>query len=1062
MADKRYMVGLKYGHAGNIIYLPKEHASEGSVGDLYASQRIDNPPSFQVKSPWELCYTSPTAQYPDTVDDQPSTFSVKRVQKRWLQSAHPQTFAGIGALADLLDEEDSPSDADQVVLPRKACFEIGEIAKVSESPRSRGTVPVVIKTSGSAGEILHIIRLQDMWFQWKDSNDISIRLRNMSLLDKQEEVFWSHDAAPITAIKFAVDQRTRRRHWVLVQKRSSTTILQPEHHTVPVPVENGRVVNGGMASRIKPRPLITITSSQTGGRPHSNMAFTPTNGAHASRLAIIDEMGYWTIWSIQGAASVARNSANVSMQMCGHINSGILPHPSDPTKFPLQQYGVIFCKVDRPPPALYDTTLSKEDKDGSQLLAKSCIALVWNRNKLAAVDIDAKKVIESVPKILPTRLSSECILDIQIDPSSESRFIVLTSRHLFWVEYAFNSESSVWKAQVLIVATHYSYLDEDGAQMTVSSFADVQNITTTLVILHSQQNKTVKSFWLRSINEANFVQLHQRTIMIDSQDGHDKSAEAIINASSLRLSGCVWGERNDVPFLGKPDQEKAQDDQPGGSTSSGFVFREKRAQFCQLFSLSPTGQIGYWMCVVAPEAEAKTITAPEVNIYALANRWSKIIRTRKQAYIDFITPAFVIPDGLSNYEELAMRPLKQQLQLQIVRDSSAGDANTKRLKRKFSLAWMQLQKYFSTFDGGSELMDYNSSIIGDRIFVVIQDGARCGKLPYRTLIECASAEELLESHTKDDYGWSSEIKHSLDFGDQSPVTSTVVSWEAFKSPDVLVQLNSLKAELAQIWPIPSHTSSMKGGESAFRKRLLTEVARDAVLAANTISIRNLGFTHQQPQDLISSSQLNYFASPQVPGSSPPRFMSRSQIPLPSSSAAKASQKATAAINERKARGREAIQRLSQYAISIEAEGELQETMPHQVLASWPKELGVSTDTYIDSQSMVHIRREEEIRKKHLAKLEKKRRQALKYGLVSEGPRTSQVVDSLVPQSSATPRRINIPAPSIQARTHAFTQPSSQPNGISKIAMSQPVAGVFGGRDALKLPKKKKKKKGGIK
>ncbi|PHH52158.1 hypothetical protein CFIMG_003671RA [Ceratocystis fimbriata CBS 114723] len=1087
MADTRDMGSLKYGYTGNIIYIPKKKlsssatsaASETSVGELHASRRVDNSaPSFRIKSSWELCYTSSSSsiQHPDPPDEPPSTFSAKRVQKRWLQTAHPQTFAGISALSALLDEETQPPAADQICVSDNTCFEIGEIADVTGRSRSRGAVPVIAKTSGSGGEILHIIRLQDMWFQWKDSKNISIRLRNMSLLDKQEEVFWSQDAVPITAIKFAVDRGLKRhRRWIMVQKRTGTTILQPEHHSVPVPVVNPGDGIAGMASRIDPRPLFTVASTQTGGHAHSDMAFTPTRGDQKARLAIIDEMGYWSVWSIHGSANIARNTVNVSMQVCGHIGRGILPNLLDPIPFPAQKHGIILCRVDRQD-VFFDTSSAVQNGTHGLPATQTPIIFIWNSKNIAAFDIDTAEPVEPIPSIPPLRQSSETILDAQIDPVSENRIVVLTSRHIFWVEFFCNAKTGTQRARILTSASHCTYLNDNDVQMTTSSFVESKDMETTLVMLHSLQTKTVKSFWLRNVEEVGLVQLYQSVSMVDSKDDRDGSAESIASAGILRLANCPWGERDDVPFLdqaGKTSYLKANQGRELDFTASGFKFREKNTQFRQLFSLSRTGQIGYWICAIAPRAEAAAITAPDVNVYAQANRWSKIIKKRKQACVDFITPAFVIPDGLGNFEELAMRPLKERSQENNPNDSLDNISNSKRLKRKFFLGWLQAQKYLRAAGAGPESRDKNLSIVSERIFAVVRDGVRYNRLPYRTLIECINAEELLETHAvENDQSWSSEIMQSCDFGHDSPIITAITTRPTPGHVDVSAQLDSLRNEIAQKWPIPKSIAS-RADISRFRQRLMASIARDAVLATNAVFIRDLAPPGRLFQDELSSSQSNFVDSSQVQGSSPPRFMSHTQVLSENNTSQKYSQKeSTASINERKARGREAIHRLSQYAISIETEGDLQETAPHQILGSWPKELGISTDKYISSQAMVHVQREEEIRKKHQAIQAKKRRQALKYGIISEDSlRSSQTVGSAFSQaqtqnhiqSPAAPR-INAPvvAPSTQVKVPAFTQPSSQPYGTSQIAMSQPVAGIFGGRDALKLQKKKKKKKGGIK
>ncbi|KMQ81483.1 rna polymerase i-specific transcription initiation factor rrn6-like protein, partial [Lasius niger] len=95
-------------------------------------------------------------------------------------------------------------------------------------------------------------------------------------------------------------------------------------------------------SYVNPNPLLTLQHHQTGGNAHSDVSFNPAVLDRPPQLVVLDECGYWSVWSILGAWQVPKKTLRLSQYKCGHISEGFLEAiPPSPSR-PAERHGMLF------------------------------------------------------------------------------------------------------------------------------------------------------------------------------------------------------------------------------------------------------------------------------------------------------------------------------------------------------------------------------------------------------------------------------------------------------------------------------------------------------------------------------------------------------------------------------------------------------------------------------------------------------------------------------------------------------------------------------------------------
>ncbi|KUI58771.1 hypothetical protein VP1G_06018 [Cytospora mali] len=109
---------------------------------------------------------------------------------------------------------------------------------------------------------------------------------------------WCSDGTAISQLKFATKLKQRDPlRWLIVQKRSSTTIFEPEIRAKPVENTVSMLsIDVGGEEHIAANPIVTLTTSDTGGDIHCDFSINLGLDDDAPQIAIIDRSGNWSVW----------------------------------------------------------------------------------------------------------------------------------------------------------------------------------------------------------------------------------------------------------------------------------------------------------------------------------------------------------------------------------------------------------------------------------------------------------------------------------------------------------------------------------------------------------------------------------------------------------------------------------------------------------------------------------------------------------------------------------------------------------------------------------------------
>ncbi|KAM5343058.1 hypothetical protein ACJ41O_014024 [Fusarium nematophilum] len=310
---------------------------------------------------------------------------------------------------------------------------------VCDPSRVSGALMLAAAT-GESGELLRLARVDRSRWQWGHDEDTILNLSVIDPDDPDEEAIWASDGLPISQVKFATSlSRYDAARWLIVQKQTSTTILQPEYHKVPVAqtVDPEFCVHRPRPSRIDPNPVLTLSHKQTGGNAQVDAAFNPNSRGQPPQLAIMDECGYWSVWDVPGSK---RHNSRLSLQKCGHISEGLLNELPSITGFPAEKHGISFVGT-AATDSFWEDPSSQDVDEASRFASPSSHILLWNREKYEVLDLVSNIALPRLSILSPSKRNPDSIIDIRVSPVNQNHIIVLTMRNLFWIDlFAPNEE----------------------------------------------------------------------------------------------------------------------------------------------------------------------------------------------------------------------------------------------------------------------------------------------------------------------------------------------------------------------------------------------------------------------------------------------------------------------------------------------------------------------------------------------------------------------------------------------------------------------------------------------
>ena len=201
------------------------------------------------------------------------------------------------------------------------CLAFGNALMIREDlhERTRQTTPIVVHAWGCNRNVLRLVKLgrESAELRSKSGNLIEAHVPSIGDVD---EAWWLGPGAEIRQVCFA-ESVEYEATWMAVRMSTCTVIFRPAVHRVPVPPRAATTwidpaVFG--PSLLDANPVVILPMSRTGGRTHACVAFDPTD---EQRLALVDDHGTWSIWTIKRKA---RKSARVidciELQISGSLH----------------------------------------------------------------------------------------------------------------------------------------------------------------------------------------------------------------------------------------------------------------------------------------------------------------------------------------------------------------------------------------------------------------------------------------------------------------------------------------------------------------------------------------------------------------------------------------------------------------------------------------------------------------------------------------------------------------------------------------------------------------------
>lgn len=558
------------------------------------------------------------------------TYEEKRVQERWLKNTLPEAFLGNTVFTDLLTEgQNEPEPQAPIKSKSKARAAAGEISDWRDPWRIAGAASLAMAT-GEGGQILRLLRLYESPWLWGGEEDVSLGTWDLRPGDREEEAYWCRDAAPITRIKYfthlALGVPFR---WLIVQKESSTTILSPVYHPVPVPYSNA-ALEDRPASRVDPNEVLSFTVEHTEGRSHVDVDINPARRDAPLQVALIDDHGGWSIWNVSGElSSVASPTLRSTLYKRGTFwedipdeqrsGFGLLWYHLPPDDFGYEPRG------DEDP-----ANIAALPSVTSVLAGRSHTLVMWNHSTIQVLDTDAGSVCSYVAITQRTE-KKEAIVQIQSNPVDPSQALVLTTHSVICLDICPLGEYERVSPNIL-----HAYRHDHPRNPTLELSASISTVdgNAAFVLVYTNDSPRASVFWFYGAT-SNSIDRYAYQLQYLRRDGLENP-----DAHSL----CV------LPMKLSAYKKKA----PEGT---GSRYRDLDLEFQQVVSVGGRQSLGFWLCATAKHSTGEVLSPEPWK----PTEWGQGIERspketeqirRRMAYVRHISEKFVVPDALGDINAL--------------------------------------------------------------------------------------------------------------------------------------------------------------------------------------------------------------------------------------------------------------------------------------------------------------------------------------------------------------------------------------------------------------------------
>ena len=418
MTDHR-VTDLSYGHLGEATY-------DIDTGEWRFSMEA-SAQNIQLLLPLR------SAKRP-SIDRRPSGIRITSTSKNGTKSLvklRPETFPA-NPLISSLSRSQAPAHSGPHVGQLLAVL---QAVDVEQTFGSRKTT-IIATSCGEAGHVLRLTKPRIERHEWGSQS--SARL---SLLDagSSDQGYWIGIGGRILQITYAEDGNLSTTR-LAVRQANATTIFRPMYGatTTPAVMPSG-YAKTYPASRINANPVAVLTTERSGSRGHADVTFNPW---YTRQFAVVDELGFWSIWDIEGGHK-KNGITRLAAGKRANIYDGYIPDP---------------------------TLKAPDNADGwHQILWVGTVStiVVCNRRHFAVFDIKAE----------PTRLqskgffaasNSDWILDMKRSSSNLSHMFVLTSSRVFWLEVIPGGEEKDGDVGFRVLLSYRHFRDANDGTMRLA------------------------------------------------------------------------------------------------------------------------------------------------------------------------------------------------------------------------------------------------------------------------------------------------------------------------------------------------------------------------------------------------------------------------------------------------------------------------------------------------------------------------------------------------------------------------------------------------------------------
>lgn len=498
---------------------------------------------------------------------------------------------------------------------RRPLLAVGLMTDLRGAAASKG-MPLLAVATGESGEKLRLTRMDESQWQWGEETGAVLHLSVIESDYKEEEVLWTTDAVPISQVKAATYSSPKSSvRWLLVQKPTSTTILQPKYHPYPVPDDDvAEDSTHQRPSYIDPNPLLTLHHHQTGGNAHSDMGFIPPAFKRPPQLVILDECGYWTVWNVLGTWRISKKTLRLSQYRCGHICEGFMDAiPSQPS-YPADRYGVLH--------------VGKSNPDGGGVQQGTTqpprYMLMWNSEICEVLDVESNSALP-IPELLShTRTTTDQILDIQCSLLNNDHVFVLTARRLIWLDLHCRDVLSdgAGKPAVVHACSHFG-IDHQELRLSVTR-ASVDDTDTSLVFTYSSKARQLCVYWFGFSGVAKVPQWHRDVTQLPG------SAELASRTGIQQL---------------RVHPAKLERSPRLSSTGPGSGYLQRGFSFYQVSILGEDLSVRYCICTTSTDPTYE-VSLPSTRIGWSRSEQRRHWKKKRRQFYRRMKDAFVLPDGM--------------------------------------------------------------------------------------------------------------------------------------------------------------------------------------------------------------------------------------------------------------------------------------------------------------------------------------------------------------------------------------------------------------------------------